>query len=192
MERGRLEAFSDGVMAIIITIMVLELRPPEGTTIEALLHLWPVFFAYALSFLHVGIYWSNHHHLFQAVKSVDGRVLWSNLLLLFWLSLLPFATAWMGENGFPPVPVAIYGLVLLLSALSYYVLWLALKRVQPEDAPLTRAIGAARKERVSVLVYAVAAPLALFVPVAAIAGYIAVSLAWFIPDPRIEHTLEAA
>ncbi|MFN8628895.1 MAG: TMEM175 family protein [Chloroflexota bacterium] len=192
MERGRLEAFSDGVMAIIITIMVLELAPPKGTGIGELVELWPVFFAYALSFLHVGIYWSNHHHLFQAVKQVDGRVLWANLFLLFWLSLLPFATAWMGENGFPPVPVAIYGLVLLLCAVAYYLLWLALKRVQPEDAPLTRAIGTARKERLSLLVYTVATPMALLVPIAAIAGYIAVSLAWFLPDPRIEHTLDVA
>lgn len=190
MQSGRLEAFSDGVMAIVITIMVLTLVPPKGTGFEELVALWPVFFAYALSFINVGIYWSNHHHLFQAVKVVDGRVLWANLHLLFWLSLLPFATAWMGENGFPPVPVAAYGFVLLMCAVSYFLLWLALRRIQPEDAPLTRAIGEARKERISLLVYIVATPASLLLPVIGLVGYLGVALAWFMPDPRIEHTLD--
>jgi uncharacterized membrane protein len=191
MERGRLEAFSDGLIAIIITIMVLGLVPPRGTGFGDLVELWPVFFAYVLSFVNVGIYWSNHHHLFQAVKAVDGRVLWANLHLLFWLSLLPFASAWMGENGFAPVPVATYGFDLLMCAVSYFVLWLALKRVQPADAPLTRAIGEARKERLSLLVYVVATPVSLLLPLAGLAGFLAVALAWFMPDPRIEQTLEA-
>jgi uncharacterized membrane protein len=189
-ERGRLEAFSDGVIAIIITIMVLGLVPPRGTSLNALVALAPVFLAYVISFVNVGIYWTNHHHLFQAVRAIDGRVLWANLHLLFWLSLMPFSTAWMGENSFAPLPVAVYGLDLLLCGLAYYLLWLALRRVQPAGAPLQRAIGRATKERVSLLVYVVATPLALVAPVVALAGYVAVSVWWFVPDPRIERTLE--
>ena len=138
MSKGRLEAFSDGVLAIIITIMVLELRPPEGTTLEALRPLVPVFISYVLSFAVVGIYWNNHHHLFQAVRVVNGRVLWANLLLLFSLSLLPFGTAWMGEHEFASVPVAVYGVILLGAAMAYFVLVQALLRAQPDDAPLAR------------------------------------------------------
>jgi uncharacterized membrane protein len=189
MERGRLEAFSDGVMAIIITIMVLELVPPREPTLDALGALAPFALAYALSFTNVGIYWSNHHHLFQAVRVIDGRVLWANLLLLFWLSLMPFTTGWMGENGFAPLPVAVYGLDLLLCAVAYYVLWLSLRRIQPADAPLHRAIGRANKERASLVVYIVATPVALAVPALALAGFVGIALWWFVPDPRIERTL---
>src|SRR4051812_34437919 len=146
MGKGRLEAFSDGVIAIIITIMVLELTPPHGTTLDDLRELTPVFLAYVLSFVNVGIYWNNHHHLFQVVRVVDGRVLWANLFLLFWLSLFPFTTAWMGEAGATTIPVAAYGLVLLLASVAYYVLERMLIRIQPDDqALLAQAVGSERK-----------------------------------------------
>ena len=158
MTKGRLEAFSDGVLAIIITIMVIELRPPEQTTIEALRPIIPAFLSYVLSFAIVGIYWNNHHHLFQAVRVVDGRVLWANLLLLFVLSLLPFGSAWMGEHEFAPVPVALYGVILLLAAIAFFVLVHTLLRIQPDDAPLAAAIGRDTKGKLSPLVYLVVGP----------------------------------
>jgi uncharacterized membrane protein len=164
MTKGRLEAFTDGVMAIIITIMVLELVPPHEPTLEALLDLWPIFISYVLSFAIVGIYWNNHHHLFQAVRVVDGRVLWANLLLLFCLSLIPFGTAWMGETAFGQLPVAAYGVILLAAAMAYFVLVRALIRIQPDDAPLAAAIGSDVKGRVSPLAYAVAIPIAVIAP----------------------------
>ena len=151
MTKGRLEAFTDGVMAIIITIMVLELVPPHEATLDALVGLWPIFISYVLSFAIVGIYWNNHHHLFQAVRVVDGRVLWANLLLLFCLSLIPFGTAWIGQNEFASLPVAIYGVILLAAAMAYFVLVRALIRIQPDDAPLATAIGSDVKGRVSPL-----------------------------------------
>ena len=189
MTKGRLEAFSDGVLAIIITIMVLELRPPEGTTLEALRPLVPVFISYVLSFAVVGIYWNNHHHLFQAVRVVNGRVLWANLLLLFSLSLLPFGTAWMGEHEFASVPVAAYGVILLGAAMAYFVLVQALLRAQPDDAPLARAIGRDAKGKLSPVLYAVAIPVALVAPLVAFAVYVFVALIWIVPDTRIERTL---
>ncbi len=189
MSKGRLEAFSDGVLAIIITIMVLELRPPEGTTLDALRPLVPVFISYVLSFAVVGIYWNNHHHLFQAVRVVNGRVLWANLLLLFSLSLLPFGTAWMGEHEFASVPVAAYGVILLGAAMAYFVLVQALLRAQPDDAPLARAIGRDAKGKLSPVLYAVAIPVALVAPLVAFAVYVFVALIWIVPDTRIERTL---
>ncbi len=195
MSKGRLEAFSDGVLAIIITIMVLELTVPHEPTIEALLGLWPVFISYVLSFVYVGIYWNNHHHLFQAVKVVDGRVLWANLHLLFWLSLFPFATAWMGENHFAAVPVAVYGFAALMAAVAYYLLVRALIRCQPEGTVLRRAIGSDTKGKISPLVYAAAIPIALlpipYAPLVSFAMFVAVALIWVVPDVRIERTLRA-
>jgi uncharacterized membrane protein len=189
MTKGRLEAFTDGVMAIIITIMVLELAPPHDTTVEALFGLWPVFLSYLLSFAIVGIYWNNHHHLFQAVRVVDGRVLWANLLLLFCLSLMPFGTAWMGEHEFASVPVAVYGVIQLAAAMAYFVLVRALIRIQPDDAPLAAAIGSDRKGRISPLGYAVAIPIALIAPYVSFAIYVGVALWWIVPDTRIERTI---
>ena len=189
MTKGRLEAFSDGVLAIIITIMVLELRPPEETTLDALRPLIPVFLSYVLSFAVVGIYWNNHHHLFQAVRAVNGRVLWANLLLLFSLSLLPFGSAWMGEHDFAPVPVAVYGVILLGAAMTYFVLVQVLLRAQPDDAPLATAIGRDAKGKLSPVLYAVAIPVALVAPLVAFAVYVFVALIWIVPDTRIERTL---
>ena len=160
MSKGRLEAFSDGVIAILITIMVLELRPPTGDQLSDLDPLIPVFISYALSFVNLGIYWNNHHHLFQAAKLVDGRVLWSNMLLLFWLSLFPFGTAWMGQTNFASVPTAIYGVVLALAGVSYYILVRALIAVDGQAPTLAAAIGSDRKGIVSVLIYLVAMPIA--------------------------------
>jgi uncharacterized membrane protein len=187
--KGRLEAFSDGVLAIIITIMVLELRPPSGATLDALKPLLPLFVSYVLSFANIGIYWNNHHHLFQAVRAVDGRVLWANLLLLFFISLFPFGTAWMGESGFASVPVAVYGVILLLAACAYFVLVRALLRVQPPGSPLAEAIGRDTKGKVSPLLYAVAVPIALVAPWVSFGLYVLVALIWIVPDTRIERTL---
>ena len=189
MTKSRLEAFTDGVMAIIITIMVLELVPPHEATLKALLDLWPIFISYVLSFAIVGIYWNNHHHLFQAVRVVDGRVLWANLLLLFCLSLIPFGTAWMGETAFGSLPVAVYGVIQLAAAMGYFVLVRALIRCQPADSPLAAAIGSDIKGRISPLGYAVAIPIALVLPWAAFAIYVGVALMWIVPDTRIEGTI---
>jgi len=193
LSKGRLEAFSDGVLAIIITIMVLELAVPHEPTLDALLGLWPVFISYVLSFANVGIYWNNHHHLLQASRVVDGRVLWANLHLLFWLSLFPFATAWMGENDFAAVPVAVYGVVAVMAAIAYFVLVRALVRCQPADTHLAEAIGNDVKGKISPLIYAVAVPVALLpvplVPFVAFALYVVVALIWVVPDVRIERTI---
>jgi uncharacterized membrane protein len=189
MGKGRLEAFSDGVIAIIITIMVLELHPPAEPTLKALTPLIPVFLSYALSFTNVAIYWNNHHHLFHAVRVVDGRVLWANMLLLFCLSLFPFGTAWMGEDLTQNVPLAVYGVILIAAALSYTALVRALIRIQP-DHTLADAIGGDRKGLVSLLCYAIAIPVALVVPEAAFLLYVVVALLWFVPDTRIERVLE--
>ncbi len=191
MSKGRLEAFSDGVIAILITIMVLELRPPEGTDLVSLAPLAPVFASYVLSFLYLGIYWNNHHHLLQAAKVVDGRVLWANMFLLFWLSLLPFGTAWMGEHGFAAVPTATYGCVLLLAAVGYYVLERALMAAPGQPPALAEAIGRDRKGIVSLVLYLVAVPVALVAPLAALALFWVVAGIWFIPDRRIERALAA-
>jgi uncharacterized membrane protein len=189
MRKGRLEAFSDGVVAILITIMVLELTVPHSAELEALLPLWPVFASYVLSFVNLGIYWNNHHHLLQAASVVDGRVLWANLHLLFWLSLVPFGTAWMGENGIAAVPTAIYGVILLLAAVAYFLLVRALIAARDQHEGLAAAVGRDRKGIVSALIYAAAIPVALVAPYVAFALYVAVAAIWVVPDPRMERAL---
>jgi uncharacterized membrane protein len=189
--KQRLEAFSDGVIAIIITVMVLEMKVPHGTDWVDLRPLVPVFLSYALSFLFLGIYWSNHHHLCQAIRLVDGRTLWANLHLLFWLSLIPFVTSWMGENHFAARPVAAYGVVLLLAAVAYYILAHVLIALHGKDSPIAVALGRDFKGKVSVLIYAVAIPLSLLFPSLAFAMYVLVAIMWLIPDRRIETVLVA-
>jgi TMEM175 potassium channel family protein len=189
MRKGRLEAFSDGVVAILITIMVLELTVPHSAELEALLPLWPVFASYVLSFVNLGIYWNNHHHLLQAANVVDGRVLWANLHLLFWLSLVPFGTAWMGENGIAAVPTAIYGVILLLAAVAYFLLVRALIAARDQHEGLAAAVGNDRKGIVSALIYAVAIPVALVAPYVAFAMFIGVAAIWVVPDRRMERAL---
>jgi uncharacterized membrane protein len=191
MSKGRLEAFSDGVIAILITIMVLELKPPHEGKWEALRPLWPVLTSYVLSFIYLGIYWNNHHHLLQAVRHVNGRILWANLHLLFWLSLVPFATAWMGESHFAPLAVAAYGVPLLLAGVAYYVLERALIAHHPRDSMLAAAVGVDLKGMGSILVYAIAIPLALLVPWLSCALYAAIALWWLVPDRRIERAMAA-
>ncbi len=189
MTKGRLEAFSDGVIAILITIMVLELKVPLKADWSALSPLIPVFFSYVMSFTYLAIYWNNHHHLLQAIKHVDGRVLWANLHLLFWLSLFPFVTGWMGETQFAPRPVALYGTVLLLAAVAYYILTLSLISLHGRDSVLANAVGRDFKGKISVLIYAVAIPLSFVYSWSACALYVLVAVMWFIPDRRIEKTL---
>lgn len=189
MSKGRLEAFSDGVLAIVITIMVLELVPPHGTSLDDLRPLAPIFLSYVLSFANLAIWWNNHHHLFQAVRVVDGRVLWANMLLLFFLSLFPFTTAWMGQSAFASQPVALYGAVLLAAAIAYFLLVRALIAIQPEGSPLGVAIGRDTKGKVSPLLYAVAIPAALVAPIVSLGLYVVVALMWIVPDTRIERSL---
>jgi uncharacterized membrane protein len=190
MTKGRLEAFSDGVIAIIITIMVLELKVPHGGDLVALRPLGAVFLAYVLSFLYLGIYWNNHHHLLHAARRVDGRILWANLLLLFWLSLFPFVTHWAGETGFAAVPVAVYGVVLLLAALSYTVLVRALIARHGGDSVLAQAIGSDLKGNISIVSYVVGVLVSLTVSRwIGLALYTVVALIWLIPDLRIERAL---
>jgi uncharacterized membrane protein len=187
--KGRLEAFSDGVLAIVITIMVLELRPPEGTTFEDLFSLWPQILAYAMSFAYIAIYWVNHHHLFQAVRTVSGRVLWANILLLFALSLVPFATAWMGEHSFGPNTVAIYNVVLILPAFSYFLLVRALLASPGQSATLAETLGESTKGQLSLFAYLAALAVSLFLPVVAVAIDLFVAALWIIPDRAIERRL---
>ena len=187
MSKGRLEAFSDGVFAIIITIMVLELSVPHEKTLAALAPLIPKFLSYVLSFIYVGIYWNNHHHLLQAVKQIDGRVLWANLHLLFWLSLVPFATGWMGENDFASLPVALYGVVLLLAAISYTILVRTLLAVHDKDSLLAEAVGSDTKGKISLVLYCCAVPFAFVNSMISLLLYITVAIIWFIPDQRIER-----
>ena len=189
MSKSRLEAFSDGVLAIIITIMVLELVPPHGTTLDDLRPLAPVFLSYVLSFAILAIWWNNHHHLFQAVRAIDGRVLWANMLLLFFLSLFPFTTAWMGESAFASQPVALYGADLLAAAMAYFVLVRALIAIQPSESPLAVAIGRDTKGKVSPVLYAIAIPTAFVAPWISVALYGLVALMWIVPDTRIERSL---
>ncbi len=189
MTKSRMEAFSDGVIAIIITIMVLELRVPVGSNWGALAPLLPVLLSYVLSFVFMGIYWSNHHHLLQAVHRVNGCVLWANLHLLFWLSLTPFVTGWMGENRFAELPVALYGIVLLCSGAAYYILTIVLLKLHRQDSVLANAIGSGTKEKISVLLYAVAIPLAFLVPIVSCLIYVLVAIIWLVPDRRIERVL---
>jgi uncharacterized membrane protein len=189
MNKERMEAFSDGVIAIIITIMVLELKVPQGADPAALRPLIPVFISYVLSFVNLGIYWNNHHHLLQATHAVNGRVLWANLHLLFWLSLFPFATAWIGENHFAAWPVAAYGVVLLLAAMAYFVLVRALIALHGRDSTLATAIGNDFKGKISPLLYATAIPLAFVNSRVAFGIYVLVAIIWIVPDPRIEKRL---
>lgn len=189
MKKGRMEAFSDGVMAIIITIMVLELVAPQGASLAALRPLVPIFISYALSFIFVSIYWNNHHHLLQAIEHVDGRVLWANLHLLFWLSFIPFGTAWMGKNNFAAWPVAVYGMILLLAAVAYFILSQALISLHGRDLVLANAVGRDFKGKISVVIYAVTIPLAFVEPWLAYGFYIFVAVMWLVPDRRIEDTL---
>jgi uncharacterized membrane protein len=184
-----MEAFSDGVLAIIITIMVLELDVPHSADLQSLLPLRPVILSYVLSFIYLGIYWTNHHHLLQAITRVNGRVLWANMHLLFWLSLIPFVTAWMGENHFAPWPVAAYGIILLLAAMAYYVLTCTLISLHGKDSTLSLAIGRDWKTKMSILIYALAVPLALAHPAISCGLYVLVAVLWLTPDRRIERTL---
>jgi uncharacterized membrane protein len=189
MEKNRLEAFSDGVLAIIITIMVLELRVPSGSDIAVLKPLLPVFLTYALSFIYLGIYWNNHHHLLKAAGRVNGAMMWANLHLLFWLSLFPFVTGWMGENHFATVPTAVYGMVLLLAAVAYYILQSVIIAGQGCDSKLAAAIGRDFKGKLSPVLYAIAVVAALFRPWISCGLYVLVALLWLIPDRRIERLL---
>ena len=186
MSTERLKAFSDGVIAIIITIMVLELKPPHDVTLAALAPLTPVFISYVLSFIYVGIYWNNHHHLMNIAKCVNGSILWANLHLLFWLSLFPFATAWMGENHFSLIPVALYGFVLLMAAVAYYLLTLALIKEHGKESHLAAAIGSDFKGKISVVLYLTAIFLSFISAWLGFAIYIGVAIMWLVPDRRIE------
>ena len=189
MEKNRLEAFSDGVLAIIITIMVLELKVPHGVELKALEPIVPVFLSYALSFIYVGIYWNNHHHLFQATQRVSAGVLWANLHLLFWLSLFPFSMAWIGQNHIAPTPSAAYGFVLLMAAVAYYVLQRAIIAQQGSNSLLASALGPDWKGKLSPVIYLTAIPLAFLSPWIANGLYIFAALLWLIPDRRIERVL---
>lgn len=189
MKKSRIEAFSDGVLAIIITIMVLEMKVPHGTNMSALAPIIPVILSYILSFIYVAIYWNNHHHLFQAVEKVNGNILWANIHLLFWLSLIPFATGWMGENSFAPVPVALYGVVLLFDAIAYFILTLALKAHHDKDSKFVKALGRDFKGKISVVFYGIAIPLAFVSSTIAASLYIIVALIWLVPDKRFERII---
>jgi uncharacterized membrane protein len=189
--KGRLEAFSDGVIAVIITIMVLELKAPHGRDLHALATLWPVFLSYVLSFVYVGIYWNNHHHIMRAVDIIDGRVMWANLHLLFWLSLIPFATAWLGDNLGAAIPTATYGLLLFLNAGAFGILTMFLVRCNGTNSTIARAVGDDRKGRLSMLLYVVATLSAFYFPTLAYALYFAVATIWFVPDRRVERALQS-
>jgi len=189
MSKSRLEAFSDGVIAIIITIMVLELRVPHEATWHALVPVGPVFLSYLLSFVFLGIYWSNHHHLLQVVEHVNGGVLWANLHLLFWLSLIPFATAWMGENRFAAVPASLYGGVLLGAGIAYFILARTLLSIHSRESLLAIALGADFKGKISMVIYLVAIPLAFVRSWLACALYVLVAVMWLVPDSRIEKRI---
>ena len=187
MNKARLEAFSDGVLAVIITIMVLEMKPPRGSDLVALRAVIPVLLSYTLSFVYIGIYWNNHHHLLHATQRVNGATLWANLHLLFWLSLVPFTTAWMGDNHFAAWPVAVYGIVLLLAGIAYFILTRLLIRLHGEGSTLAASIGSDQKGKISIAIYAAAVPLAFVNPRIAGAGYVIVAIMWLTPDPRIER-----
>jgi uncharacterized membrane protein len=192
MGKGRLEAFSDGVLAIIITIMVLELKVPHGSGIDVLVPMLPNFLSYVLSFIYVGIYWNNHHHLLHTIRNVSGGVLWSNLNLLFWLSLFPFATGWMGENHFEPLPTALYGVVLFMAAIAYYILQRCIIATDGCSSVLRKAIGADWKGKLSPILYLAAIGLSFVFHWAAQALYVAVALIWLVPDKRIERVIKEA
>ncbi len=186
MTKGRLEAFSDGVLAIVITIMVLELRPPEGDTLDALVPLWPKFLAYTLSFVYLGIYWVNHHHVLHAAKTISSAVLWANLHLLFWLSLVPAGTAWIGQTGFASIPVAIYGFMLLMPAIAFTILVTTLVRAPGQTPQLAETLGSFTKGKVSATLYALSIPIALVFPYVSVALFVFVAMLWFVPDRRLE------
>ncbi|MEO8439133.1 MAG: TMEM175 family protein [Spartobacteria bacterium] len=189
MGTNRLEAFSDGVLAIVITIMVLELKVPHNPSLAALVSLWPVFLSYVLSFIYLGIYWNNHHHMLHAVTRITGRSLWANLHLLFWLSLIPFVTGWMGENHFARIPVALYGVVLLCAACAYWLLQRSLIKAEGHDSLLAPAVGSDWKGKLSPVLYALAIALAFVNPLISCGLYIVVAAIWLLPDPRIERTI---
>jgi uncharacterized membrane protein len=189
MDKRRLESFTDGVIAILITIMVLSLRVPEAADFAALRPMWPVFFTYLLSFVFLGIYWNNHHHMFQLMDSVTGGILWANMHLLFWLSLVPFTTAWMGQSGFAETPMAAYGVVLAAAAIAYYILAQLIMRNERAGRRLREAVGNDVKGIVSLLLYLVAIPLAFVKPIIPGLIYIAVAIIWLVPDRRIERRL---
>ena len=189
MGKSRFEAFSDGVMAIIITIMVLELKVPHGESFGALVPLLPVFLSYVLSFVYLGIYWNNHHHMLHTVREVSGPMLWANLHLLFWLSLVPFTTGWMGENHFSPVPAALYGVVLLMNAIAYYILQQLIIASQGPGSLLKKAVGGDWKGKLSPVLYAIAIPMAFWSTRISLGLYVLVALIWLIPDRRIEGVL---
>jgi uncharacterized membrane protein len=189
MSRGRLEAFSDGVIAIIITIMVLELRPPDGADVEHLRQLVPDFLAYVLSFIFLGIYWSNHHHMLHATTRVTGGILWANLHLLFWLSMVPFATAWIGHKPHDAVPVATYGIVLLMDSIAYTILERALIAIHGEHSPIGQALGRDTKAMISLAAYVIAVPAAFVHTAVSYALYVFVALMWLVPDRRIERRM---
>jgi uncharacterized membrane protein len=190
MKTSRLEAFSDGVLAIIITIMVLELKVPHAVELAALKPVLPVLSSYVLSFIYLGIYWNNHHHLFQATEEVSGGILWANLYLLFWLSLFPFTTAWMGENQLAAMPTAVYGFVLLMAAIAYYLLERVIIAKEGRESLVAQAVGKDRKAKLSLLLYLAAIPLAFVISWIAAGLYVFAALLWLIPDPRIEREIE--
>ena len=191
MGKNRLEAFSDGVIAIIITIMVLEMKVPHGSDLSALLPIIPVFLSYVLSFIYVGIYWNNHHHMLHTLHHVSAGVLWANLHLLFWLSLVPFVTGWMGENHLAPIPTAAYGIVMFMAGVAYFILQYRIIAAQGNDSVLKQAIGKDYKGKVSLVIYAVGVALAGFNTTVSVALYVLVALFWFVPDKRIEKVLGA-
>jgi uncharacterized membrane protein len=189
MNKNRIEAFSDGVLAIIITIMILEIKAPERATLASLLPLISVFFSYVLSFIYVGIYWNNHHHMFQAVKKIDGSVLWYNILLLFWLSLIPFATSWIGNQNFDTIPMACYGFILLMCAISYTLLQNKIIKLEGKESVLYQAINKDKKGKISLACYISAIPLAFISPIISGILYVLVALMWIVPDKRIENQI---
>jgi len=189
--KSRLEAFSDGVLAIIITIMVLEIKVPHGSELSTLTPLIPVFLSYVLSFIYLAIYWNNHHHMLHTLQKVTGPILWANLHLLFWLSLVPFSTGWMGENHFDPLPTALYGVVLLCAALAYWILQICIIRSQGKNSLLKKAVGNDWRGKISPLMYLLSIPMALWNPWGAVTLFILVALMWLVPDKRIERVLEA-
>ncbi|MFN0116862.1 MAG: TMEM175 family protein [Elusimicrobiota bacterium] len=192
MTKSRMEAFSDGVLAIIITIMVLEMKVPHGTELGTLVPLIPVFLSYVLSFVFVGIYWNNHHHMLQAVKQVNGGILWANMHMLFWLSLIPFTTAWMGENHFAQYPVVLYGLNHLLAGVAYYILARMLVSTHGKDSVIATALGADLKGKISLVIYIVAVPITFVNSWISLTLYILVAIMWLVPDRRIEKGLSAS